>query len=224
MTSKLLVVTTAENNNQALQNANKFIKGYQSFFYDYSIIKTVSEDDEEFENIGANQINFEENSDEWFDEYSKLNSPSLEFEDWITSKKYLLRDVNTFSDIQNLAKEIAAQYLNYGDIFEYLKQFDYNNRTVEKPYSVDSLSVNNINEDDFYTVDIDYQHCKEYFSVMQAIEENGTLNPDEFDILEHSYFPGHFGDNQIAHYNYEKKDKRKKSLNKTWVVMADILW
>jgi hypothetical protein len=250
MVTKLLVVTSAKTRQAAFQQAKEFANGCSSLFESYSVLKMISENNDSFENLGHDELSYDESKDIWFDEYKKGLSESDEysFEEWLKSKKYLLRDISSFDEVQTLAREIASQHLIYGDVFTYMKKFSHSKRSIKRSRPISEVLKSSFekvvsflfksssekskdlqksynkyfnNNDD--TEVIDYQYCKEYFMIMQSFQDNQIENHNDFSITEHSFFLGNFGFDQIAHYKYNKWSHQGEGLT-TWVVLIEILW
>ena len=249
MTTKLFVVTKATSGRNACLQAKEFIEGTKSLFHTYSIVKCISQSNGEFENLGFKNLSLEENKDFWFENYNKKdNLCNLSFEEWLKEKKCLLQDFSTFEEIKTYSIVIASQHLIYGDVCDYINKLTIKKSNLvtkdsfltlfrnlknnfyyflckyfykkKKITDIDLVKkINKINDIDYF----DYQFCYEYFLIMDTLSNFGTINPSEFNLLEHSFFPGYFGLDQIAHYNYDKYSNQN-SPDTTWVVLVDISW
>jgi len=246
MVTKLLVVTTAPSAKVAYSQATEFIEGFHPLFNDYSIVKCISQNNKVNENLGYDTLDFDENKDYWYEEFTKHEDfGKVDFNDWIKENKILLENIETFEDVKTYSKLIASQYLIYQNDVDYINKafskftfkktlsilirnlkYNYNYllykilNNKKKLKEIDIVNKINLVED---RPDFDYVFFREYYTIMDELTSFGTIKPSEFNLLRHRFFPCYFGFDQIAHHEFNRYSDEHSPEN-TWVVLAEIEW
>lgn len=244
MVSKLIVVTKNNSRTEAAKEIYGFLNGSSSLFHSFSLIKMISDQNEVMDNLGCIQLSLSENKDDWYSEYksSKIETEGVNFEEWLTAKKYLLRDINSFEEVQELSREIVNQTSYYTDVLSEISEYHNSNVSVSDNHSsVKTDSYSNLNPidmsegSDFLDSQesfrspralfdnnqnqLDYQNCMEYFMIKHCLEIQGIDSVEEFDLLKHHFFLPNFILNQIVHTDIfpSKYEERK-----VWIGLVEI--
>lgn len=244
MVSKLIVITKNNSKTEAAKEIYDFLKGSSSLFHSFSLIKMISDQNEVIDNLGCIQLSLSENKDDWYYEYksSKLETEGVNFEEWLTAKKYLLRDINSFEEVQELSREIVNQTSNYTDVLSKISEYQNSNVSfTDNQLSVKTDSYSNLNSIDMsrssdflgsqdtfspqralfdnHQKHLDYQDCMEYFMIKHCLEIQGIDSVEEFDLLKHHFFLPNFILNQIVHTdNFSSKYEERK----VWIGLVEI--
>lgn len=244
MVSKLIVVTKNNSRKEAAKEIYDFLNGSSSLFHSFSLIKMISDQNEVIDNLGCNQLSLSENEDDWNYEFkaSKLETEGVNFEEWLTAQKYLLRDINSFEEVQELSREIVNQTSNYTDVLSKISEYHNSNVSVTDNHScVKTDSYSNLNpidmrrgsdflgsQDTFCSLrvlidnhqkQLDYQDCMEYFMIKHCLEIQEIESVEEFDLMKHHFFLPNFILNQIVHTDIFSS---KYEEGKVWIGLVEI--